>query len=595
MVLVLVLSWPVIGHWWRFGVGPDEPVYLWWARVAASQGLSVVGQRPGTPALIPALTGTLHLPLVAAVASLQYAMGVSAGLAAIALVRGRAHGGRAGWILTGLLAGSFSIHLAAGFIANLAFALTFLAAAACLARRTRRGTVAAALLLGGGALSHPQFFVVGAIILVSCAALAWALEPEHGWRSDAGRVLAALAGATVIVGAGLWAATAGPARLSVYTSRDGFLRRAELTESLRRIFFVRFREEVSRFAAWVTLPLAGVGLLQVRGFTRRFLLTWLAVTVVAVPVGILTRWFPPERVLTFSFALPILAALGITWVWERTEPRRWLTVLVTGVLLGLILFPQINAQGQQEPFLSEEELIGGTQAGRIAATLPPGTPLVFIVDDRDTSATFIATHVANVARVAVPADRAGDVHVFVGTVDDYFAGRPTVKNSLEYDTLSRVTFEDLPPGPRATFLVKGYDRVPEAFEDSRLQQITDLLWTDVPGAGTEMAETERPGEITASNPPAILGSTLLTIVLLWLVGLGWARWAVGERFAAWAIAPAFGVATLTIAALALERLGVPLAGSWGPTLASALAGLGGYGLSLFQGKASVDPSPQIDQ
>ena len=76
------------------------------------------------------------------------------------------------------------------------------------------------------------------------------------------------------------------------------------------------------------------------GFTRRFLIAWAAFTLVGVPVGIATGWFPPERVMTFGFALPILAALGITWVWERTEPRRWLTVASTVVLLALFACPR---------------------------------------------------------------------------------------------------------------------------------------------------------------------------------------------------------------------------------------------------------------
>jgi hypothetical protein len=238
---------------------------------------------------------------------------------------------------------------------------------------------------------------------------------------------------------------------------------------------------------------------------------------------------------------------------------------------------------------------GGTQAGRIAATLPPGTPLVFLVDDLDTSVTFLATHAANVARATVPADRIQDVHVFVGTIEDYLADRPTVKGAEEYDTLSRRSLDDLPPGPRALFVVRGLHRDPATFDDPRLVQVSDTVWTDVPGITAQTVTTARPGEIEASSPPAIVASSLLALTLLWIIGAGWARWAVDGRVAAWAVAPAFGVATLTIAALALERLGVPLTGSWGPTLASVLAGLGGYGLGLFQGKASVDPPAEVDE
>ena len=214
-MLVAIFAWPGLFRGWTFGPGPDESVYLWWTRLGAAEGISLVGARPGVPALIATVAGALGVPLIPALAGLQQALGVSIGLAAVALVHGRAHGGRPGWALVGLMAGVFAVHLAGGYVANLAFATAFLAAAAALARRTRRGVIAAALLLGGGGLSHPQFFLAGAAILVAAAAVAWALEPEHGWRSDAGRVLVALAGGGLVVGAGLLSMLLGPTRLSV--------------------------------------------------------------------------------------------------------------------------------------------------------------------------------------------------------------------------------------------------------------------------------------------------------------------------------------------------------------------------------------------
>lgn len=599
-VLVVVFAWPGLFRGWSFGAGPDGTVYLWWTRVGAAEGISLVGGRPGVPALIETIAGTLGVPLVPALAGLQQALGVTIGLAAVALVLGRAHGGRPGWILVGAMAGLYAVHLADGYVANLAFAATFLAAAAALARRTRRGVVAAALLLGGGGLSHPQFFIVGAAILVAAAAVAWVLEPEHGWRSDAGRTLAALAGGGLIVGAGLLSMLVGAARLTVDTSKDGFLRRAGLDAALSRNYLFRFRENVRRFSPWVTLPLAAVGALQVRGFTRRFLVAWAAVTVAGVPVGLATGWFPPERVLTFGFALPILAAQGVTWVWERTEPRRWLTVGATVVLLSLFALPAVNAQRDQQPFVSPEDLAAATLAGRIASTLPPGTPLVFVVDDPDRFVTFNATNVANIARAAVPTDRADDVYVFVGSLDDLAADRPTVRGEVEYDALSRISLADLPEGDRAIFVAPEWNRDPSALVDDRLS-----AWAGTDGAAAGgQVRSSVPGprplpagadEISPSSPVAIGLSTVAALAVLWIVGAGWSRWAFGDLVAAAAAAPAFGIATLTAAALMLERLGVPFAGRWGPVLASAVAGLGGYTLLVVQRKPVDDPMPKIDE
>jgi hypothetical protein len=288
----------------------------------------------------------------------------------------------------------------------------------------------------------------------------------------------------------------------------------------------------------------------------------------------------------------MLAALGVTWVWERTEARRWLTIVATGVIVLLFAVPAVNAQRDQQTFMSPEDLVSGAEAGRIAATLPPGTPLVFAVDDLDTSATFLATHVANIARATVPPDRAQDVYVFVGRVPDYFLGRPTVKGAEEYDALSRITLADLPPGPKALFVVHGFDRDPDAFTDPHLNAWTDGVWSDVPAP---RSLTALEGEPSGSAPWPIAGSTVAILAMLWIVGAGWAAWTFGDRVTAAATAPAFGAAVLTIVALALERVGLPLTGSWGPTLASALAGLGGYAFRFFQGQASVDPVPQVDE
>lgn len=594
--LIVAFAWPGLVFAWESGPGPDEAVYLWWTRLGVAEGISLVGARPGVPALIATVAGTFGASLVPALAGLQQALGVSVGLGAVALVHGRAHGGRLGWSLVGLMAGLFAVHLAGGYVANLAFATAFLVAAAALARRSSRGVIAAALLLGGGGLSHPQFFVAGATILVTAAAVAWVLEPEHGWRSDAGRVLVALAGGGAVVGAGLLTMIGGPARLSVDTSKDGFLRRAELDDRLTRNYLFRFRQGIGRFAPWVTLPLAAIGTLQVRGFTRRFLIAWAAFTVVGVPLGLATGWFPPERVMTFGFALPILAAQGVTWVWERTEPRRWLTVAATIVLVGLFALPAVKTQLDQQPFMERDDLAATTLVGRIASTLPRGTPLVIVVDDPDRFVTFNATNVANIARAAVPADRVADVFVFVGRLDDLLADRPTTRGEPEYDALSRITLGDIPEGERAIFVAPEWNEDPSVLVDDRLR-----TWVGVGGTaqGAEVrssATDPRPlpvadDELAPSSPVAIALTAIAVLVLLWLVGAGWSLWTFDDRVAAVAAAPAFGVATLTITGLTLERLGIPLGGWTGPALASALAGLGGYALRIVQGAAVDDAAP----
>jgi hypothetical protein len=85
LVVFFLGLYPLRGF--RFPLGSDAPVYLWWSRLAASQGLSAVGARSGLPALALMLSSILHLPLMQVVGGVGAALGTAVGLAAAALVR----------------------------------------------------------------------------------------------------------------------------------------------------------------------------------------------------------------------------------------------------------------------------------------------------------------------------------------------------------------------------------------------------------------------------------------------------------------------------------------------------------------------------
>lgn len=588
MLLVVFVS-PTILRSWPFGVGPDVPVYLWWTRVGASRGLSVIGERPGISATIAATAGSLHLPLVPAVAGLQYAMAASVGVVATALVRGRAAGGRVAWLLAGLTAGLFAVHLGGGYVANLAFTVPFFAAGAALATRTQRGTDAAAALLGGAGLAHPQFFLVGVMVLAIAALWAFLREPERGWSSDAGRVAVAAAGGGAIVGAGLLSMLIGPTKLRVDTSKDAFLRRTGLGSLLEDTYLSRFREKAWRYAPWALLPLAAAGVPRAHGFTRRFLVSWAVLTLVGVPIGVWSGWFPPDRIMTFGFSLPVLAALGIAWAGDaiaaRTSP--WVGWPVAAALVAVLAWPTLGAWNRQQTYISPEDLSSATEAGRIAATTPPGTPLVFIVNDVDTTSIFLATQAGNILRAAVPPDRADDVHVYVGDPAHYFAGEPTFRGDPEYDTLSRQSLDDIPDGDAAVFVLREFDRIGGARGDPHFVRWSPAVVSTVQDPRALPAGD---GELTASSPWMIAGATLAVALFLWVLGFGWARVTFADRVTAVAAAPGFGAAGLAIVGLLAERVGVPLTGSWGPTLISLVAGGLGYGLLIREGVPASEPA-----
>jgi hypothetical protein len=590
IVLLTILVWPYAIDGYRFGVGPDVPVYLWWTRVGAAEGLSMVGSRPGAPALAAALAGTLGLNAAAVTAGLASALGVGVGTAAAALVRAGGARARNAWWLAGLLAGVFSVHLVAGYLGNLVLAAPFLAAAACLAG-PRRSWWAAALLLAGGGLAHPPFLVHGIVILAGSAALAW----RAGARDEArDTVLAASAGG-LVAGAGVMATLAGPGPIAAETSKDGYLRRAGLEASLVDAYRERFRLRAARYVQWIAVPLAFPGTSRSDGFLRRFLASWLVVIAIGVPLGLVTGWFPPDRIVTFGFAVPIGAALGLVWLRRRLGSRPWLARAAVIVLAGWMIVGALLAWERQKPFISKDEATLARSASlRVGAPFSdPGHPIVFIVDDADTTATFLGSRAANILRAAADPGRAADVYVFVGTVSDYFEGRPTMRGDPQYDALSRLTLADIPQEPEPLVLVLApFYRGEDAATDPRLIEQEPGLWASQ--ALPELSISSGV-EVLGFGPSSPLGISLATVAALLVIGvlgLGYARAAFDDLVTAIAAAPAFGAAALALVALALDRLGLRLERVPVALAASALAGLGGFALLfLVQRQRDRQPAP----
>jgi hypothetical protein len=590
-----VLLAPYVRHAFRFGIGSDMPVYLWWTRVGASEGLSAIGGRPGSPALIAVLAGSAGSSVAAVAAGIVPAMGgaIAAGMAmlvrAASPMGGERRGARAAWVVAGLLAGLFTVHLAAGYVANLAFAAPFIAATVCLAAGTRRAAIAAAVLLGGGGLAHPQFFLVGAVILAGVAA--WSLlRHERGWSSDAGRVTIATLGGGAFVGAGLVALTGGPPRLGGDTSKDGFLRRAGRLDALSSEYVERFLRRWARYVQWLSIPLAALGFMRTSGTARRILATWAALVVLWAPLGLLTGWYPADRLVTFGFAIPALAGVGVIGVRNWFGRRRTLGTVVAAALVGLMAAGALMAWSRQSTFMTPLEVGHVTMAGRIAdASSHAGIPLVFVVDDADATASFLATRALNVIRASLPPDRAADAYVYVGTPGNYFAGIPTQRGNPEYDALSRLYFSDIPKGPTSVFLLTSFDRDLEATHTRGLYNWNGGVYSsESPTATRSLNATRDP--LIPSSPWRIIVAAVATLVLTGAVGYAWARWAGLDALAAVASAPAFGVATLVLGGLAADLTGLSLADGVGPAVVTLVAGATGIALLVAQGQP-VAPAP----
>jgi hypothetical protein len=580
--LLAVFVWPyaIDGH--RFGVGPDIPVYLWWTRVGASEGLSMVGSRPGAPALVAAIAGATHLNVTAVTAGLSSALGVAVGGVSAALVRRAVGGAEKTWLLAGLLAGVFSVHLVAGYLANLVVAVTFLAAAACLAGARRPWWAAAALLAGGG-LAHAPFLVHAIVVLTGAAVLAW----RAGAHDEARDIALSITVGGAAAGAGILATIAGPGPIAADTSRDGYLRRAGLDRQLVDAYRERFRLRAARYVQWISVPLTVAGTVVADasvagGFLRRFLSSWLAVIAIGVPVGYITGWLPPDRLVTFGFAVPIGAALGLVWLHGRLGARRWLAWAVVVALAAWMIVGALLAWGRQAPFVNQREAeIARGAALRVGPPFNRG-PIVYIVDDADTTATFLGSRAANILRAASSPERAADVFVFVGTVTDYFEGRPTVRGDPEYDALSRLTFDDIPTEPEPLVLVLGpFYRGDDVSSQPQLVEQGPSVWASESLPEVSVPSLVGPFGFTASSGGWISIATIGSLALLCVIGLGYARITFDDTVVAIATAPAFGAAAVTLAAVLLDRVGLRLESTPVALAASLLAGFGGLAAFLL--------------
>ncbi len=584
-LLFVSLLWLFVEHGLRFPVGPDAPVYVWWMRAAGHDGLSVIGQRPGTPAAMLTVAGTLHLSPATVTAALEVALGVAVGLVSCGFARGCESASRAAWVLAGVLSGLFSVHLAAGYLSNLMFAVAFLGACGAVVTGNVRATAAAAVLLGAGGLAHPQFWIPGAAVLVLVAG--WALFVRRDGEEFA-RLAWAVGGAGVILGAGLLSMLIGPPRLSVDTSRDGFLRRVGLGDVVRSAYLDRFLHRWTRYVQWISLPLAGTGYLRSTGTGGRILRAWLVVIVAGIPVGLLTGRFPADRLITFGYAVPILAGFGTVWLYGRLGATRIgpkLALAGCAILVVAMAAGSFIAWHRQDPFIDEVQTQQLEVLNRYAAVAPPGTPIIVPVDPSDGTVTFKTTTTANVTRAAMPPGRENDVHVVVPPSG---AGEPDPERAALTEVSTREATEAVARADGAAITASL-----GAFLSTEFQTSAGASRQVAPGVSLsgvpDRPSAEPVDPLEPSSPAAIVLASIAVLALLWVAGFGWARTSVDATAAA-ALAPAFGLAALTLVAIALERCGIPLDGWIGPTIVSALAGGGGYVCLLVVGAQHQVPA-----
>jgi hypothetical protein len=605
-VLAVYLFHPILSGY-RFPVGPDGPVYTWLARRAAVAAFpDGPGGGPGVPALTLFLRSALGLSTLQSVTILGPVLAATCGASAAALVESTLGPDRFRTAAAVALTSAFAAFLAGGWLANTAMVALFLTALASLAlvERSWAPVWLAGGLLAAAAVTHRIFVLIGLAILAPVIVVrlreAVAARRQGQRLRDTAAVRMAVAGLGG-TGAGLLALLALPLEPKVPgdTSQDRFFRRL----GLRDLLLDRYRERLVGDAARIAVPVAGAAALawpvtrrQGRAtaglpsgfrFLRDVTLAWAVVTVGGGVVLAFTLWGPPYRLLQFAFFLPVAAAVGVAALRGRGRAWMWLGVAAATVFAGFSMVGWFR----QAPSFSPEELALTRRAGHALSALPPGTPLVFVVDTTEDAAAFHVTRFGNVIRMGMPPERIPDVRLAVGNPREVLAGRPTLTGDPEHDRLATAYLREVQPFlDRAAVLV--------------LLPFNRTGYADAAAAGTEVG----PGLVSLNGPLPPTGATpavaagglgpvglslmsLLAVVLLSLLGWGWARWGLGGTpLATMVAAPSVGLAVAVTATLLAEGLGFAPGGPLpiGTAIATGIAGyVAGPGTGSGQRRAAT--------
>jgi len=578
LVLGAYLAHPLL-HGYRLPIGPDGPVYVWWARFVEEVGMDGV-RRPGVPGLIAALASALGQSEAAIVAALGPVLAAATGLAAASLTRAAFGPDPLRALTTGSLAAAFAAFLAPGWLGNLALAAAFLAATAALAtgERSWRGVWLGAALLAAGGIAHLPFLLVGlailggAILSLGPDAIRRARGGEDAWSTLPARaaVGTALGGGAALLGA---AVLAGGTVAPGDTSQDQFFRRTGLEGFLRERLRERFGSETLRLAP--ALVAGGVlaagadaegGAGTRRRFFQRLVLSWAIVTLAGIAIMWVTVAGAPSRMLSFAFFLPLGAGLGLA-----AALRSGRIAIRVGALLVAAVFVAGSMWSwyRHHPYVAPEELAAVQRAG--VGTLPPGTPVVFLIDTEELAAGFHVARFGNVIRSGVPPGRIGDTRLVIGSPEDLLAGRPgATSEDPEYAALSRAYHEEAEPVlDRAAVLVVRPFNEPGWAGAVRLGTVVTAGVAQLAGPAVEALPAEAAGIGGAGSAGLAIG----ILLLLTLLGGGWARWAIADRGAALGLAPSAGLGLAILSALLADRAGLGVAA--GMPVAGALA-IAGY-------------------
>ncbi|HEV8572466.1 MAG TPA: hypothetical protein VGR49_05405 [Actinomycetota bacterium] len=560
-------------HDFRFPVGFDAPYYVWRAHVTAADGLDPIGTvRAGMPLLLATLmglTGQNGLTLVVVVPVIL--VGV-AGLGGAAMVRaGTGVGARWVPVLASMTWLGFGrVGMIGGHHDNVLNAALVLPAfaAACLAAAGERGAAAVAILLTGAGLAHWPFHLYAVAILLFGLALFFVVQVRRGERDFAtvSRILAATL-----------ASGAFTALTFLAPPPQGGIGLKLVPDVLRQ----RFLNRLGMFERYVALPLAIPGAVVMlrdpvpsgRARARRFLVCLLAAWMGSVVVGGLLQFggvpVAGARLLNYFFVVPVLAGVACVWAASRLAGRGTLGRLVAAVALLAVVavFGRLvwGVERTREPWMESAGVDQAASAGAYVSRYAPGREALLLLSVRQGISPDKPGHRWNVVLAAVPPDQ---------------VARTTwsTESPREYLSLENQGGSPEDASSPVVLVVKRYNQ--EGFREA-----VDL---GAPLVAPEVAVLQGPAPIgfeppasgprASTSPASLAGIGVLVVAALFLSGSGWsAALLPADPVLRVTIAPALGTATLCLAALAWDRVGL---GLWGLRAIGPLALSAGLGWSM---------------
>ena len=615
LLALYALTYPLEG--WHSAVGSDAPVYAWWARLSAAEGLSsdLLQPRPGVHGLIAAWSSLFHVSPIAIVAAIEPALAVCFGLSA-GVLTAVVFGFRPfTFVAVALLCTTFVSPLIAGYLSTLTWGAVFFAGMASLALGMRDGRrsclIAAGGLFGIAGLLHPVFWALGLPLAAGFILGAGfsRFSSEGGNRGQ--RSLPTRAWGAVVLGAAL--TLAGLALTGWVTgdplphAADVILRRAPGDAPLLHAYQERMLGGWHRLRFYIagtgalgaaSLVLAWrAGLLGRRpppllGAFMAFLLVWVAVVAVACVLLELGTIVPAQRLLTFALPVPLVAALGLSFLWRFRLSNRYGPVVRIAAFAAVAILGLTGwwAWARQSPSLGHRELKQVARGDAVLARSLPSTSLVVL--RRPSYEGLIETvKLANYLRLAAPPDRIADVQVFPGTwprfLDLARSNAPEPPRRFHWKSSLFI----LPPHFAArdeVIVLRAAD--PASFREVRRLPGARMLAPGVvaapgfnrglrPPANRAVSAALRELSISPFQP---LWLSALLLVFASAVGWPWARVALPAEPVLWpALAPSLGLAAATAGAVVVGIVAGPLGGAAG-VLGGLLPLAAAAGLALSQ-------------